>query len=117
MRWALVVAVVLLGALLRLAGLSFGLPYHHHWDEVWITESVAGMLRRHDSVPGSYQYGGPLMWLGELTFVVLRRLHHQSGDLTELDRQSGIYLASRIAGALVSATGTLAVYVAARFAR
>jgi hypothetical protein len=117
MRWVLVAAVVLLGALLRFAGISFGLPYHHHWDEGWITDSVAGMLRRHDTVPGSYQYGEPLMWLGELTFAVLRKLHHQSGELTELDKQSGIYLASRIAGALVAATGTLAVYVAARFAR
>jgi 4-amino-4-deoxy-L-arabinose transferase-like glycosyltransferase len=115
--WPWLLAITVLGAALRLAGVSFGLPYHHHWDEVWITDSVLGMLRRHDTVPASYQYGEPLMWLTELAFVVLRRLSHGSGELTLSESQSTILIAGRLASALVSATGTLGVYLAARHAR
>jgi hypothetical protein len=111
-----VASIVVLGTALRMAGLSFGLPYHHHWDEWWIVDSVLGMVRRHDTVPGSYQYGQPLMWLTEWIFLLMRRVHHSAGDLTFAESQSMIYLAGRLATSIVSSTGTLAVYVAARHA-
>ena len=112
-RLALAIVVVL-GVGLRLLGIAFGLPYHHHWDEGWIADSAAGMLRRHDDVPASYQYGAPLMRLTELVFVVFQRLGDGVHPPTPVEAQTTLYLAARVATALVASTGTLAVYLAAK---
>lgn len=109
--------IFVLGLGLRMSGIAFGLPYHHHWDEWWIIDSVLGMVRRHDTVPASYQYGEPLMWITEAVFLLARRVQHATGPLSVMDSQSMIYLAGRVATALVSATGTIGVYLAASHAR
>jgi hypothetical protein len=106
--------VAVLGATLRLLGIGFGLPYHHHWDEVWITESVLGMARRHDGVPASYQYGAPLMRIDEAAFLVVRWLRDASGDPSVAEAQSTLYRVSRWVTAVLSSTGVVAVFVAAR---
>jgi 4-amino-4-deoxy-L-arabinose transferase-like glycosyltransferase len=118
--WLLTAAlpfIVLLGASLRLLGISFGLPYHHHWDEGWVVDSAAGMLRHHDGVPASYQYGAPLMRLTELAFVLIQCTRRASWDVTPLDARTTLFLAGRLATAVVSSTGIVAVYLATRFAQ
>lgn len=117
LRRAALLGTLAFGLALRLLGISFGLPYHHHWDEPWIADSVAGMLQRHDDVPASYQYGEPLMRLAELVFGAIRWANHRGGDITPVDTQTTIYLSARVATALVSSTGTLAVYLAIRRSR
>ncbi len=117
LRRAVLVCIVALGVALRLLGISFGLPFHHHWDEGWIADSAAGMLRRHDGIPGSYQYGEPLMRLTEVVFGLLRWIHHQGGDVTSVDAETTVYLAARIATAVVSSTGIVAMYFAVRSSR
>jgi 4-amino-4-deoxy-L-arabinose transferase-like glycosyltransferase len=109
--------VVLLGVTLRVLGIAFGLPYHHHWDEGWIADSAAGMLRRHDGVPASYQYGAPLMRLTELAFVLLQWARHAPLDVTPLDAKTTLYVAGRLTTALVASSGIPAVAMASWFAR
>ncbi len=109
--------IVLLGASLRLLGISFGLPYHHHWDEGWIVDSVVGMLRRHDGVPASYQYGEPLMRLTELGFVLIRWVERRCCTVSPVDAQTSVYLVARVVTALISSSGIVAVYMAARCTR
>jgi hypothetical protein len=117
LRSIALVVVVALGTALRLLGISFGLPYHHHWDEGWITNSVVGMLHRHDTVPASYQYGEPLMWLTEVVCRLFQWAHHRGGEIGSVDAETTVYLAARVATALVSSTGIVAMYVAVRFSR
>ncbi len=109
--------IVVFGATLRLLGISFGLPYHHHWDEWWIADSVVGMLRRHDDVPASYQYGEPLMRLSEFAFLLARWVRPTAATVTSVDSQTTVYLAARIVTALVSSTGIAAIYLAAQRSR
>jgi hypothetical protein len=114
-RAAILAAVLLLGLSVRLLGIRFGLPYHHHWDEVWIVDSAAGMLRRGDDVPASYQYGAPLSRLTALAFVVVQRARGAPPGVTPDDAQVTLYLLARVMTALVSSSGIVAVYLAARW--
>ena len=113
---AVLSAIIALGAALRLLGLDFGLPYHHHWDEGWIVDSAAGMLRRCDNMPASYQYGAPLMRLTVAAYLIAQRMRGLPVELTPVAAQTTLYACARWVVALLSSTGTVAVYLAARYA-
>jgi hypothetical protein len=111
-----VTVLTLFALALRILGIRMGLPYHHHWDEVWVTDSAAAMLRHGDDVPTSYQYGAPLARLTEAAFVVLQWGRGPRGSgvvVTPADAQVTLYLLARLVTATISASGTVAVVVAA----
>ena len=108
-RAALVSGVVLLGLVVRLLGIRMGLPFHHHWDEGWIADSAAEMLRQGSDVPRSYQYGAPLIRLTEFAFLAARgRL--APVELTPDDAQVALYVMARVITAVIASSGTVAVY-------
>jgi hypothetical protein len=115
-EWAIVALVVIAGAVLRFLGLRFGLPYFHHWDEQNITQSVHDMIVHDDDVPRYYVYGQPMETLVVLVYKAAQK-HHIGGFATAvLDDDVYTRIAGRMIGATLASTGTLAVYLAARFA-
>jgi 4-amino-4-deoxy-L-arabinose transferase-like glycosyltransferase len=109
---SLLLAVVALALALRLLGLRMGLPFHHHWDEGWILDSTAEMLRKGNDVPRSYQHGAPLMRLAELGYL-LTHGWRLPVDLDVQGAQVALFMVGRVAGVLISASGAVAVYWAA----
>jgi len=105
-------AVVVLGLALRALGVRMGLPYGHHWDEGWIVDSIIHMLVTQSPVPEHYQYGAPLMVLGLAVFEVYSHL------VRELSPHDGTALRWMVRGVsvVISSSGTVAVYLAARWA-
>lgn len=111
---AAIAALFGLGLLVRWLGLRLGLPYLHHWDEVWVTSSARSMLVRGDDVPTSYQYGAPLSrWI-----VQAVRVRAALGLQPAIAPSDEIALRwiGRLIGAAVSASGTIAMFVAGRAA-
>ena len=111
---AAVAALFALGLIVRWLGLRLGLPYFHHWDEVWVTSSARSMLMRGDDVPTSYQYGAPLSrWI-----VLAVRAREALGLEPAIAPGDEIALrwTGRLIGAAVSASGTIAMFVAGRAA-
>jgi 4-amino-4-deoxy-L-arabinose transferase-like glycosyltransferase len=106
-------AIVALGLSLRLAGISYGLPFHHHWDEGWIVDSAAGMLRHHDIVPASYQHGAPLMVLTKWAFLVWRFFARHDDGFTSEDAHVTLFLIGRVVTAVITTTGIVGIAVAA----
>jgi hypothetical protein len=113
-RVSLVAGVLLLGSCLRLLGVKMGLPYHHHWDEGFVVDSTARMLRHGDDVPASYQYGAPLSRLTEFAFLWWQNMTGVRRELTNVDAQTTLYLLARLASVAISSSGVVAVYWAAR---
>lgn len=109
----LLAAILGLGLGVRLLGIRMGLPFHHHWDEGWIVDSAADMLRHGNDVPRSYQHGEPLMRLTELTFLALRGLRPPF-DLTTEDAQVTLFLIARVLSAAITSSGVVAIYATAR---
>src|SRR5580658_10012147 len=117
-RWpgwlvALSAALVALG--LRLLGIRLGLPYFHHWDECWIVDSAKKMLSTEDWEPATYQYGAPLpaitAWIWVTISEVWPRVHfYDPGDGITMR------LISRIVTAVISSSGAVGAYLAARYA-
>jgi hypothetical protein len=94
---------------LRALGLRLGLPYLHHWDEGWITDSVTSMLVNHDARPLSFQYGAPLMRLTVLAYHLARLFIR----IAPTDKIALTWLA-RAVSALISSTGAVACFLAGR---
>src|SRR5579859_5129207 len=88
--WTVPLLCAGLALTLRLLGLRFGLPYFHHWDEVWVVENTKSMLRTLDAEPATYQYGAPISLISALLFRVLdalqphRMLDPDNGSLMRL---------------------------------
>jgi 4-amino-4-deoxy-L-arabinose transferase-like glycosyltransferase len=101
--------VALFALLLRALGLRMGLPYYHHWDEVWITQSARSMLEHHDDLPLSFHYGAPLMVLTAAGFRVVSLFQHVSPGDEVLLRWIG-----RVLSVAISASGAAAIYLATR---
>jgi hypothetical protein len=115
-EWAIVALVVVAGAVLRFLGLRFGLPYFHHWDEQNITVNVHDMIVHGDNVPKFYVYGQPMESLVVLVYQAAQK-HHVGGFATAvLDDDIYPRIAGRIIGATLASSGTLAMYLAGRFA-
>jgi hypothetical protein len=112
---AVVSAVVALGVTLRFLGLRLGLPYFHHWDEVLITSSARGMLERGDDVPSTFFYGAPVMRLTAIAFRWGAWLHVPGIAGAPLGDEVALRWAGRSVTATMAASGTLAVYLGARF--
>lgn len=110
---AVVGGLVLLALGLRLLGIRLGLPFVHHWDEVWIAQGASSMLRHHDDVPTSYQYGAPLMRLTVLGYKVLALVSHRA--LSPNDEVLLRWVA-RVVSALISSSGVIGMYLAGRYA-
>src|SRR5450432_675849 len=109
LRAVLLGAIVVLGAVVRFLEIRMGLPFHHHWDEGWIVDSAADMLRHGSDVPRSYQYGAPLMRLTEFAFLAT----HGWRLPVELDveeAQVTLYAMARMATAVIASSGVVAVY-------
>ena len=112
--WAVALAAVLLALGLRLLGIRLGLPFFHHWDECWVTDSTQKMLQTPDWQPATYQYGAPLSALAALLFRAIAALDPQR--VFYPDDQVLLRLLCRIVTAVISSAGAAAVYVAARYA-
>ena len=114
-RLLAVAALLALGAAVRLLGIRFGLPFHHHWDEPFVIDSAADMLRHGNNVPRSYMYGAPLARLTVYAFTALGWLEGRaSSPLTPHDAQVTLYLLARLVTAAISASGVVAMYFAGR---
>jgi 4-amino-4-deoxy-L-arabinose transferase-like glycosyltransferase len=110
LRRTALAGIVVLGVLLRVLGLRLGLPYAHHWDEVWIVDSVLHMLESHTHVPQTYQYGAPMMVLGAIAYRLLAHVWHDVPP----DGASIRWIVRGVSVA-ISATGIVAIYLAARW--
>jgi hypothetical protein len=92
---------------LRGLGLRLGLPYLHHWDEGWITDSVTSMLVHHDARPLSFQYGAPLMRLTVLAYHLARLFF----PIAPTDKIALTWIARGVS-VLISSTGAVACFLA-----
>lgn len=104
-------AIFVLGVVVRLLGVRLGLPFWHHWDEVWVVASAKQMLRDGSDVPTSYQYGAPH---SRLIVFAVRAL----GGIVKIppNDEAGLRWVGRIVGIALSSTGTLACYIAGKHA-
>ncbi len=69
---AVVLTVILAGAaLLRLPGITYGIPYIYEWDEPTVMNSVIGMLQRGDWSPHAYIYPPLYLYLQ----LIVAKLH------------------------------------------
>jgi hypothetical protein len=113
--WLVALAAALLALGLRLLGIRMGLPYFHHWDECWVVDSSRKMLQTDDWEPQTYQYGAPLSaitaWIWVTISELWPRVHfYDPGDGVTMR------LISRIVTAVISSSGAVGVYLAARYA-
>jgi hypothetical protein len=111
LRLTLLVAVFAFGLALRTLGLRMGLPYGHHWDEGWIVDSVIHMLTTRSLVPEHYQYGAPMMMLCVGVYEAFTHLVHD----VRPDDGTMLRWIARSVSVGVSATGTVALYLAVRW--
>ena len=114
-RWAFAIAltvVFIAGLAARLLGLRLGLPYVHHWDECWIIWNTQKMLEPRAPVPVTYQYGAPLSAC--IAFCVKLRNIWPWGLRIAFDDEVKLRWIGRGVSAVLSSTGTLAMYVAGR---
>jgi hypothetical protein len=112
--WAWALSIAGLALALRVLGIRFGLPYYHHWDEGWITDSAANMLQKPWWEPRIYHYGAPLPWAIALTTRALGFLFpHRLFDPND---GALLHLIGRWITAILSSSGAIATYLAARHA-
>lgn len=104
-----VLALLAFALLLRALGLRLGLPFIHHWDEIWIKDSAATMLRLHYDYPNSYHYGAPLMRMVVAGFHVAQLF---AGRFLSFEEDILLYFIARIAVVLVAASGVVGMYLA-----
>ena len=98
---------------LRVVGISFGLPYHYHWDEPTLLNRVIRMGSG-DLNPHYFWYPSLLMYVGLLLEGMLYLGGHAVGVYQSPDafaaayfeNSTGVYLAARI---LVATIGVLTV--------
>lgn len=109
-------AIVALSLLLRFLGLRLGLPYFHHWDEVLVTSSARTMLERGDDLPANYFYGAPVMRLTALAWKVGQWLHLPAPWSAPFADEVSLRWVGRPVVATIAASGTVATYLAGRFA-
>jgi hypothetical protein len=113
--WLVALSAAMLALGLRLAGIHLGLPYFHHWDECWIADSAKKMLQTEDWEPATYQYGAPLSAITAWIWVTISELwpkvhFYDPGDGVTMR------LISRIVTAVISSSGAVGTYLAARYA-
>jgi hypothetical protein len=112
--WACALFASCCALTLRILGIRLGLPFFHHWDEVWVVRSTTHILQSRDAEPDSYMYGAPLSLLSAGLFRVLQALE-PARMLDPGDPVLGRLL-GRSVTVLISSSGAFAVYVAARHA-
>jgi 4-amino-4-deoxy-L-arabinose transferase-like glycosyltransferase len=110
--WVIALATVLLALVLRLLGIRLGLPFFHHWDEVWVADNAKKMAQTEDWEPSTYQYGAPLSaiaaWLFHMLSELVPKWHiYDPGDGILMRRLC------RLVTAVISSSGAAGVYVAA----
>jgi 4-amino-4-deoxy-L-arabinose transferase-like glycosyltransferase len=118
-RWLMAAIVISLVAfILRLVGVSFGLPNHYHWDEPTIVNRAIRMGSG-DLNPHFFYYPGLTFYLtfaGEaLIFAVGRVLHiYPTTDAfaaAYFTDSTPFYLVGRVVGALLGAATCLLTYL------
>ncbi len=112
--WGAAGAIVALALAVRLLGIAFGLPWYHHWDEGWVTDNAIHMVQHPLWEPRIYQYGAPLSWIMGLTVRACGALFPAS--LYDPGDNALMHLVGRWVVAIVSASGAMGVYLAARWA-
>lgn len=109
------VLVVAFGVGVRLLGLRLGLPFFHHWDEVWVVSSAKQMLEQGSDLPTSYQYGAPMSRLMALLVEAWEALGVKQ-PAEGLRNDVALRWVGRGIGVAICSTGILATYIAGRSA-
>jgi hypothetical protein len=108
--------IVVLSLVVRFLGLRLGLPYFHHWDEVLVTSSARSMLERGDDLPSNYYYGAPVMRLTALAWKAATALRLPAPWTAPFADEVALRWVGRPVVATIAASGTVATYLAGRFA-
>ena len=111
----LLTLVFAFGVTVRLLGIRLGLPFFHHWDEVWVVSSAQQMLEQGSDLPTSYQYGAPMSRLMAIVVEAWEALGlpQPAGGFRD---DVGLRWVGRGVGVAICSTGILASYVAGRAA-
>lgn len=121
-RWLVaVIGLAVLALALRLAGISFGLPYHYHWDEPTILNRVIRMGSG-DLNPHYFWYPSLLMYVGLVgegaLYVVGHALHiYRSPDAfaaAYFESSTAVYLLGRVLVATAGAAIVVLTYLVGR---
>jgi hypothetical protein len=104
-----VAAILVLAAVLRFTGISWGLRHHPDWDEYAFVEGVAGMIRQRDLDQRFYEYPGlfffvlyPFLWLLSPEALGSPRAYLVSRAVVAGFGVLSVWLAYRLAASLVT---------------
>jgi hypothetical protein len=111
--WLIAIGATAFAFFLRVLGVTFGLPWFHHWDEGWVTDNASHMLQSNDWEPRIYQYGAPLSLLIDLVLRSMSRLW--SNSFFDPNDSALMHIIGRMTTVVISSTGAFATYIAARF--
>lgn len=104
--------LVLFALLVRLLGIRMGLPFFHHWDEVYIAGSARQMIAAGNDIPTTYVYGAPLMRLTVFGYHLAQALNL---PVIRLNDEVALRWISRAIATLISTSAVFAAYLAARW--